>query len=281
MHQLSVVEPQRRNVANLASTISYPDLPLELELLIFQQAAEGQQSFILTLMRVSRNVKARVEPILYRTIIRSRVAYPDLPRGYDPPLERLSTYCHLVQNLLIASDDVGYELICAHLTTCKNLVNVVIWCEDLPQEISILPLLDDLHITRLSCVLSVLYLPGRPFEFSSPLFKRLVHLDIRDDGLTWDELKGLKDLSNLTHLAILPPYRLGVVDSIAENCPQLRVLVLKERYWWYDDYRVVHISLSYGCYISDWLAQCEGRSCSWVVAENTIKERLRGPGPLT
>ncbi|TFK60352.1 hypothetical protein BDN72DRAFT_534449 [Pluteus cervinus] len=264
----------------LIDSVLEPRFPLDIEQLIFEDVARNNRGSIPKLMLVCHRVKHWTQSILYAVIIRNES--PLVPQKYYPPVERLSAYAHFVHHLL-AFFEIGNEDLQDHLRLCEKLTNVALWCSTL--SLDALRLLEGLpNLRQLVIHLSAVFPSGPPYNVEkSPAFRMLTHLELLDDvdKLSWNQLRGLAKLNNLTHLALNSVQTEPVVRSILEDCKGLRVLLLHDSGQLNDDAnfeaRVVFVCYRIEDYIRDWIALAEGRWCSWDDAKKEVRAR-REPG---
>ncbi|TFK64268.1 hypothetical protein BDN72DRAFT_963324 [Pluteus cervinus] len=239
-----------------------PDLPYELEEGIFKYLARTDRRSIPSLMRVARRVKGWVEPFLYSIIIR-RWGH----KAYNPPVNCLPKYAHHVRHLLVYyTQALTLDELIQHLTLCTNLVDVALWCAHDKEAIS--HALPTLPLQRFSGFIPHLKPENRQEDVSK--FTGITHLELLDNGLTWPKLAWLKDLRNLTHLALVDRLDPEIVVDIFQNCGGLQELVLTHSYGiQHQEQRIIFNKLdSVQSYAEEWLIQADAECITfWERAE--------------
>ncbi|TFK58928.1 hypothetical protein BDN72DRAFT_851538 [Pluteus cervinus] len=259
------------------------ELPYELGQLIFEYAARLDRASIPILMRVSRLAKTWTEPFLYSAIIRHTDATEPLPApSYSPPSERLESYAHHVRHLLVVFH-VDWDIVRDHLRLCTGLTTVSLWCHALSPDI--VDLLSRLSLRHLAVNIQELFRRELPDDYKHTLFRCVTHLEILGYDLTWEELSGLRNLPQMTHLALNDIEDSDLVESILESCPNLKVVVL------YGDAselphellandRIISFQYPFDRYIQDWICCAESRRCVWDEAEEGLERKVSKIGPV-
>ncbi|KAJ7264516.1 hypothetical protein B0H12DRAFT_229950 [Mycena haematopus] len=213
-------------------------LPIELERLIFEYAAETT-SVIPKLVLVAQRVREWLEPLLYRVL---NLSSPNLAATV---LESLKTkpasfLASTIRHVLVYSSTYSLErtTLESFIESCPAMLSLTIIGNVAGP--NLLPALGSIRVQRLSVDVGQLFNDEdedgeeSAVDLEHPLFAAVSHLDILDgfdiedaepQGLEW--LRHLATLPALTHLSFssTPPNPF-IVQEILQNCPLIRVLVV-------------------------------------------------------
>ncbi|TFK61272.1 hypothetical protein BDN72DRAFT_904252 [Pluteus cervinus] len=258
-------------------TVTPTTLPPELERIIFEYTAKKSRRDIPRLMLVAHRISIWLKPILYETIIRPN--HQNKLVDYNPPTETLPTYALHVRHLLISVSTEAPE-VTQYLTSCKNIENLALW--SIVHHPNLLRLISPLHLKRLSINLSALAGRTHPFEYILPALTHLTHLEIVNQQFGWENIEGIQDIPNLTHLAFNGLKPLSILEDRildGEGCEALEVVVLLEmtvgdlKGLRKEDGRVVCVGG--GNWVDDWEKGTLGEEDFWTRAEFVVMARKR------
>ncbi|KAJ7487384.1 hypothetical protein B0H11DRAFT_1117736 [Mycena galericulata] len=217
----------------MSSPSADPNLPAELERLVFETAAYSNPQSMPGLLLVARRVKIWIEPLLYRGLYFSWKARKAREPGSQSPMAAIfdlfdakpASFFHDNVRSLCFRDFHPTEVIAEVLCACDATVNLTFF--DLMGGPALLPILATLPLQRLSACLVHLFPDW--IDFAHPLFAQITHLDILDwDDRGWDFYSGLAELPHLTHLCF--SYNRYVPDDVCRGalryCPSLEVLAI-------------------------------------------------------
>ncbi|KAJ7677705.1 hypothetical protein DFH06DRAFT_1166971, partial [Mycena polygramma] len=266
-----------------------PILPPELERDIFEITAVLYPTSILALVLVAHRVLEWVQPFLYRTLMvktgsRSTSAFLRV-RQTQP--QNSSFFRNSVHNLFVHHDAWLANEARLILSSCSSITNFVM----MTPNPSILPLLEDKHLTHFSTSLAPLFENGRTLQnLVHPIFTHTTHLHLFDPLHTEQDWSALALLPALTHLCltsfvhrdqilrVLACTRLQVLTNvhintapewpIADICGRLAI----------DDPRFVLITLdmSINAYGRDWERGRRGKQDFWAVADAFVAKKRLG-----
>ncbi|KAJ7889310.1 hypothetical protein B0H14DRAFT_2561810 [Mycena olivaceomarginata] len=231
-------------------------LPSEMEREIFELAALSRPVSIPDLLRVAWRVKhwcgshltavqprhltvsARLEPLLYRTLLIGYEVYPiDGYRSYN-----METFTRIartnsksavflresVRNLMlygVSARETGIIL-----STCPGVENLCIFAANWSDGMKAGPPADTLSLQHLYCDLSDL---GEIISISlaDPVFRHITHLALLDlhsvvEPEQWTHLTGLTHLTNRTHLSFHSVKKIPVCPHILVTFKSLRALII-------------------------------------------------------
>ncbi|KAJ7773985.1 hypothetical protein B0H16DRAFT_115870 [Mycena metata] len=266
------------------------DLPIELEREIFERAAFLAPECMPKLLLVGRRVKIWIEPLMYRILsihpLQQRTVIRRTLKGILKAMQvkPLAFFRQHVRSVCFVRNDSTAD-IWSVLATCTGTTNLALFNVDVDP--TLLPVLAQLRLERLSAVLGDLFpTPSAP-NFAHPLFANLTHLDVldwRDGG--WAGWIGLRALPRLTHLSFNDDISNSVCEGALEHCAQLRVLVIVwtnhatmqadpyDRTGLGEDQRFVMIVVNE--YLRDWEAGAGGGEDYWARAEVWVQKRQAG-----
>ncbi|KAJ7699025.1 hypothetical protein B0H17DRAFT_1196611 [Mycena rosella] len=272
-------------------TATTPRLPPELERGIFELAADTYPTTIPTLLQVAQRVRIWVEPLLYR-VLRLDILSPHLAVKLlqtikaKPPQFAASS----VQHVLLLHSSFGDRFnsdVESLLESCPSIINLAFIGGS--AHISILPLLGNMHVQRLTVRLGDLFSDDRDpdaIDLGHPMFGSMTHLDLLDDLRGW--MQRFSTLPALTHLAFTGPHleNLPIMQGILEASPRIQVLLLSFFFGEEDDARLVAARIKfvdarvvvglYGDYRTDWERGARSGDDQWIRAEKFVARKRRG-----
>ncbi|KAJ7458773.1 hypothetical protein B0H11DRAFT_2199360 [Mycena galericulata] len=156
------------------STARDPSFPVDLEREIFESAALMHPSEIPTLLRVARRVLIWIEPFLYKTIRASTHSVIAIKAKPAPFLH------NTVRHLMLDYTDKPWSQEEARdvLKLCTGVIDFAV--DSYFMRPSLLPILADMHIERLSASLEELFGDVPSIDLHHQLFTFVTHLDIFD-----------------------------------------------------------------------------------------------------
>ncbi|KAJ7463578.1 hypothetical protein FB451DRAFT_1264943 [Mycena latifolia] len=261
-----------------------PALPPELEREIFEIAALLHAPSMPALLRVARRVKVWIEPMLYLVLSITRdtgrplqISLGAVHRVMD---EKPAAFFH--RHLQFLNGFTADEIIDI-LSACKNTVNLDI--SGVARAPSLLPLLGQMPLQRLSANLPPPFPSPGGIDFSHPLFSQITHLDVSMFHMPWGTwATGLALLPQLTHLSFHhphPPH--SACQHILQGCERLQVFVLLYRVQYYVALNLMareqlatdprFIMLSVESASDDWVVGARTGEDFWVRAEALLKEK--------
>ncbi|KAJ7664584.1 hypothetical protein DFH06DRAFT_325532 [Mycena polygramma] len=201
-------------------------LPLELERMIFEAAAEQDPKWIPTLLRVCHRVHTWVKPILCTVLIIIDADSPMLSALDCRPVQAAVRHVFLWTPRW-QEDATKVAKLLSH---CPNVVNFVIDGPG-PMFPELLDLLDQMRLKKLT-------IQGPPcFDWGGatlkrPLFRSITHLALHkkwqgygqttDNWLTW---RRLSSLPGLTHLSLSADLH-DILPNVLAECSRLRVVII-------------------------------------------------------
>ncbi|KAJ7172829.1 hypothetical protein C8R43DRAFT_977653 [Mycena crocata] len=267
--------------------------PSEIEQEIFESAALAHPESIPTFILVARRVHTWIEPFLYRII---SLHYPHT-RCNAPltkqvflellPLKPSGFFHERVRRVALAK--ASHEDTILILSACTGTTDLVLFPR--PITISLLPILTNLPLRRLSANLKFLFSDGA--DFTHALFSRLTHLDILETPISESWITDLAGLPCLTHLSFNIPLFWSAGDLTAvlfrgllASCPRLEALILL--LWsrsvdqidttpykhFADNPRSVLMSVT--GHLEDWELGAAGGEDYWDRADRLIRQRRSG-----
>ncbi|KAF7311838.1 hypothetical protein MIND_00194400 [Mycena indigotica] len=243
----------RQTLLLAASSILDPRLPPELEREIFETAALLHHKSIPLMLRVARRVLTWIEPFLYRNLELGMSSSND-----EPEAQRLQTVLaktdeflyHAVRYLILGPSFVYHLLTIGEnhrekLASMRNVVYVAIAGKTDASEATtaaargyLFSVLENMPLLRLACYAEDIMSGAALNKYDSrtlsalPIFRRLTHFDVFDEGqsVNYSAIRTvLMQLPALTHLALSHDnaqfaQQWRVRDLLA-GCPKLQVLV--------------------------------------------------------
>ncbi|KAJ7123476.1 hypothetical protein C8R44DRAFT_875666 [Mycena epipterygia] len=270
-------------------THSKPAFPSDLEREICEIAARMYPGTIPALLRVAQRILIWIEPLLYRVVRTSPGS------SYDGMTAALSCAMQLkpasffrdgVRQLFLDTlahwpPNVALEL----LRLCTGLVNFAPtgqFCNP-----ALLPILEGMHLRRLSASLENLFGGREAVDLHHPLFSSLTHLNIfgtiKESPRIYEHLQSLP---SLTHLCLDNDIPRDALCAVLSGCPHLEVVVNLWAYFRAN--RAVGVSKNppvtdlrfvvglYREYWDDWEAGARGGHDFWARAETFIERKRRG-----
>ncbi|KAJ7679467.1 hypothetical protein DFH06DRAFT_1465537 [Mycena polygramma] len=250
-----------------------PRLPPELERQIFEFAALAHRKMIPTFLRVARRIQIWIEPLLYRVLWidthRDARATKTEPEAVRAAMESKPAvfFSDSVRHLFL-DNTADFSILEAKklLQLCTNLVSFAV-VGKLSQP-SLLPILADMRVERLSASLNDLFGSPHAVDLRHPLFLSPTHLDTFANFAGKHLYIQLAALPALTHLCLNERIDWDIIRGILSECASLMFLVnlwphyLDSRARTFaaetplkDTRFVVRISTSYW---ADWKAGAEG-----------------------
>ncbi|KAJ7628149.1 hypothetical protein DFH06DRAFT_1480583 [Mycena polygramma] len=273
-------------------------LPLELERVIFEMAAQDMQR-IPTLLLVAHRVRLWLEPILYKVLRLDSVAVTALALK-SIQLKPADFLASIVRHVLVYSSthSLSRNDFASFLGSCPGITTLAILGNVLGPYL--LPVLGAMQIQRLSLDVGQLFrdeVSGEeePINLEHPLFSTVTHLDIFDDFEAFVDdpdasewLQSLSDLPALTHLAFSTPAIMEILRTTLNSCPGLRVLLVAFPATASDDAKVYmeyvgpdvtdprFVVATYADYYGEWETSARGGDDIWARAEEFIARKRRG-----
>ncbi|KIM74483.1 hypothetical protein PILCRDRAFT_702990 [Piloderma croceum F 1598] len=274
--------------------------PLDVERLIFEEAARNDIQSAVQLALVCRRVQSWVEPIIYKIVSLHSIEIRDsFRRSLEITTKPLSFYVRYIKVLDLprASDfwRSHPQTTIKLFACCKGVEHFVSSASPFSTPISteLLEAVTAMRPRRLVGRLTRI-LPDTNPNFSLPFFNNVTHLQISDSMDRWATWSGFHHLRRLSHI-LLPasddfgvsfftPGALRVVKDILSHCESLQVCVLRHGNttdFWYrpgealdlfegtEDARVVFI-LTPVEKRSDWQAFFNGEPDTWDYADQVV-----------
>jgi len=197
-----------------------PNLPLELERLIFELAVlDIGPKRSTTLLLVARRVYNWIRPLVYRVF--NQMGKPPLPDFKRYP-QLMASVGHLAEWLMVGYGSGFPYPLNVLLSFCPNIVVLASWTIPIRP---LLPIVDKLPLRRLSANFD-------DFTYDDFLMKPFVnvtHLEVVSFlGNTWDRnFEALIHLPNLTHLSVIEhAIKVEVIPQLFHHCYPLRILII-------------------------------------------------------
>ncbi|KAJ7304627.1 hypothetical protein DFH08DRAFT_1089185 [Mycena albidolilacea] len=269
---------------------AHPSVPLELERIVFELAAELYPETMPSLLLVAARVLEWIEPLRYRTFTLTGTASvcPQLRFLKQAVKSKPPQFIHDNVWYLCAADDFFGDSLADILPVCTGLRSLVIFHVH-PR---MLTQLEATRPRRLSAPIQDFFLKDRvSFDLTFPVFSSLTHLDVFDglDLDLWSNWSGLALLPLLTHLAFLALEDAVVANILAILCPKLLVLVSmysdEKNHLRFlsdgvdrddSDPRFVSMVLSSEAYALDWQIGIRGGMDFWARADAFVAKKRRG-----
>ncbi|KAJ7813866.1 hypothetical protein B0H14DRAFT_2851827 [Mycena olivaceomarginata] len=251
---------------------AHPSVPLELERIVFELAAELYPETIPSLLLVAARVLQWIEPLRYRTFT--------LTGTHQSALSYVFSSRQSSQNLPSSST--------TKFGTCAQprVFTKIHWPISFPSAPDYDRYLRPRGHGGFLPRFDTFSMPGawRPSIYTAYVLSSLTHLDVFDivDADIWSEWSGLAPLPLLTHLAFIDLDD-TVVANILATCPKLLVLVsmhgdglalrsaIADR-----DPRFVSMVLSTQDYVLDWQTGIRGGMDFWARADAFVAKKRRG-----
>ncbi|KIM72746.1 hypothetical protein PILCRDRAFT_829585 [Piloderma croceum F 1598] len=218
--------------------------PLDVERLIFEEAACNDIRSAVQLALVCRRVQSWVEPIIYRTVSLHTIEIGDgFRRSLEITTKPPSFYAQCVKVLYLPTTSKYW---CDHPRTTIKLFS---YCQGVEHFVSYGSPFSAIASTQLMDVITVMrprrlvaslthILPTNS-RFSLPFFDNVTHLEISDLMDHWSTWSGFHHLRRLSHI-LLPVYddfgtpfftpdAVWVVKDLLAHCETLQVCVLCHR----------------------------------------------------
>lgn len=201
--------------------------------------------------------------------------------GTKPP-----EFFHAVRHLALwySSEICSVDDVKQLLTLCKGVVDL---SYGNLADASLLPILAEMHLQRLSVCLEELF--SGPPDLTHPLFRSITHLDICDNVdinaaliPAYDQIPALPAL---THLALDFRVPTNIALGLLEQCPRLELLIMLWPQFYDDLYeeaqepRVYDVRFVIGLledYWKDWEAGAKGLSDSWAQGDDFVARKRNG-----
>ncbi|KAJ7785709.1 hypothetical protein B0H16DRAFT_2496 [Mycena metata] len=204
-----------------------PRLPLDLERVIFELAADGDLQSMVRLILVARKCRAWIEPLLYRSVVvcQSSWNFHSFLRTLEAHPARHAKWIKSIQiDPYILPNDPAVTRI---LSMCTGVVNLA----DFSHGRTPFSILSRLRLEKLCISLDIIEdLPDGPY-FRHAAFAHLTHLHILDPPQRWPHIP-FADLPSLTHLALqnyktqIRSTNIPVLQKILSECAVLQTLVV-------------------------------------------------------
>ncbi|KAJ7616164.1 hypothetical protein DFH06DRAFT_1483872 [Mycena polygramma] len=242
-------------------------------------------------MLVAWRVKLWVEPLLYRTIVLSRVSnmsktYPVHSKDTLFPLLASRSDAFLrdsLRNLLFMWIVAGTEGKFV-LSRCRGIENLSIGRSPSRFAPGLLSLVDGLPLRRLHCNLAQLFNSLQRIDFTHRLFAQITHLEVFDTPGTVDPgiWCNIARIPCLTHLSFYDPDFVIIWLALLHACPSLCVLVgvgslvgfraaLEAKNELVEDPRVVLVDCPFP--VMDWKIGAYTGHDRWARAEDLVAKR--------
>ncbi|TFK64842.1 hypothetical protein BDN72DRAFT_846251 [Pluteus cervinus] len=271
--------------------MSSESLPPEIWEVIVKFSAFSSLRQAATLARVCRAFKLWAHPILHRVL-----SYYEESGGWPgkrPEMHYLrENGCHIRSLLWGVGSDLA--LLASVLEHCPQLENLAVWIYvsgfDLP---SIRPALSRLRLRELSINPFALFNHERftAVEARDPMFSTITHFDVINAHgiLEWENLEGLANISNLTHVSLQYSVTQRAKNGILQHCKNLQTLIVMQpmAFDWglgssivelvppdppSDDIRLVRPPVRR---VREWEMGAVGQPDSWQLADEVIADRRR------
>ncbi|KAJ7037503.1 hypothetical protein C8F04DRAFT_1393703 [Mycena alexandri] len=203
-----------------------PRLPLDLERVIFELAADGDLQSMVRLILVARKCRAWIEPLLYRSVVvcQSSWNFHSFLRTLEAHPVRYAKWIKSIQiDPYILPNDPAVTRI---LSMCTGIVNLADFSHGTPFSI-----LSRLRLEKLCIGLDIIDdLPDGTY-FRHAAFAYLTHLHVLDPPQRWPHIP-FADLPSLTHLALqnyktdIRSTNIPVLQKILSDCVVLQTLVV-------------------------------------------------------
>ncbi|KAF8186066.1 hypothetical protein K438DRAFT_1835993 [Mycena galopus ATCC 62051] len=264
-----------------------PRFPAELEREIFERMALKHPRGIPTLLRVARRVLIWIEPLLYRTVLlldgtdyRPTRRLLKAMQSKPPEFFRAVRHLALWYSPQVCSLDEMTQL----LRLCTEVVDLS-WGN--LADPTLLPILADMHLRRLSLSLGDVFGPGDSRDLTHPLFASVTHLDICDPihKLDAEVFAQIPAMPALTHLALPFDVPMETALALLEQCPRLQLLLLLWPRLCYGLYEQILVPSVYDPrfvidvlddYWKDWEAGVKGLADSWAQGDDFVARKRKG-----
>ncbi|KAJ7765961.1 hypothetical protein B0H14DRAFT_2970042 [Mycena olivaceomarginata] len=270
---------------------AHPSVPLELERIVFELAAELYPETIPSLLLVAARVLEWIEPLRYRTFTLTGTpsVCPQLRFLKQAIRSKPPQFIHDKVWYLCAAEGFFEDSLADILSVCTGLRSLVIFHAH-PR---VLSQLEATRPRRLSAQIPDFFRGPSwvsPVDLTHPMFASLTHLDVfdvfhSDLDSAWF---GLTLLPLLTHLAFLELDDTVIADTLA-TCPKPLVLVSmyseENNYLRFlsdgvdrddSDPRFVSMVLSSEAYVLDWQTGIRGGMDFWARADAFVAKKRRG-----
>ncbi|KAJ7465380.1 hypothetical protein B0H11DRAFT_2284819 [Mycena galericulata] len=278
-----------------------PRLPPEIECAIFEISAISRPATIPNLMLVARRVKIRVEPILYRIVLRSKSGMPPLegcPRiSFETLLQAIDEKPHeffnnAARHLFLddpaegwPSPELRVKTIESIVNACTGITSILSWTR-LTENLPALASLESLGYLAVN--IADLFGRNPTGCFTHPLFRNITHLEILyfpPESHFPDAAASLSLIPHLTHFGFDEPELCGVFCGVLRACAHLTCIVLltvetmeesdmNEAKPLAEDARFVAIYQKN--WEADWVRGASGQADFWVLADTFLVARRAG-----
>ncbi|KAJ7171311.1 hypothetical protein C8R46DRAFT_183995 [Mycena filopes] len=268
-----------------------PQLPPDLERLIFELVALSHPTSIPTLMLVAWRIKSWLEPSLYRVLCvttqKGRDSFPAIPvevllRALEarPPTPLMAGVEHLFFHRTPSRYSPSATLnalltACPRITTLSSLVGYGVS----PDALGSLR-----NLRRLAINVRDLFSPDA-VDFAHPLFRNITHLELFDvlgqeeSEAAYSSYATMATLPNLSHVAFNGPWLCRAMELLfqAHRGERLSCFVFlssRETPWGPHLPQFVHIHQT--DFLGDWLGGVDKGEDQWALAERFIAKKRAG-----